>query len=199
MPAVLAAPADYDAAPADRPDGDPMPNRAYFVTLAQYNAWANRRLYDAVAKLDDSEYRRPRPSFFGSIHATLNHILVADRIWSARVAGLAPPALKLNQILFEELSALRTAREAEDEALMAILSGLAESALDGDLTYANTRGEPQRDSLQFVLGHMFNHQTHHRGQVHDMLSQTDVPPPELDLIYFIRERQRREAASDLVR
>ena len=172
-----------------------MPTRAYFVTLAQYNAWANRRLYDAVARLDDADYRRPRASFFGSIHATLNHILVADRMWSARIAGLTPPALKLNQILFEDLPSLRAAREAKDEALVGLVSGLGEAVLDGDLSYATSRGEPQRDPLRFVLGHVFNHQTHHRGQVHDMLSQTDVAPPELDLIYFIRVQRRESAAA----
>jgi uncharacterized damage-inducible protein DinB len=172
-----------------------MPTRAYFVTLAKYNAWANRRLYDAVAMLDGIEYRRSRASFFGSIHATLNHILVGDRMWSARIAGLTPPPLRLNQILHEDLASLRAARESEDEALIGLVSGLSEAALDGDLSYRTSRGEPQRDPLRFVLGHVFNHQTHHRGQVHDMLSQTAVAPPELDLIYFIREQRQRGGAA----
>jgi len=79
--------------------------------------------------------------------------------------------------------------------LRAIVSGLAEAALDSDLSYATSRGEPQCDPLRFVLGHMFNHQTHHRGQVHDMLSQTAAPPPELDLIFFIRAQRRENAAA----
>ena len=70
----------------------------YFVTLARYNAWANRRLYRACGRLSESEYLRDRLPAFGSLHATLNHILVADRVWLARIEGRTPPGLDLEQI-----------------------------------------------------------------------------------------------------
>src|SRR5689334_23382665 len=79
--------------------GAAMPNR-YFSTLARYNAWANRRLYDAVAMLPEAEYMKSRPAFFHSIHGTLNHILVGDRIWLARIEEKPPPKLAHDQILY---------------------------------------------------------------------------------------------------
>ena len=163
-----------------------MPNR-YFTDLARYNAWANRRLYEAAAGLSEAEYLKPRPSFFGSIHATLNHILVGDRIWIARIEERPNPPLKLNQVLYGDLVALRVARQAEDEHIVNLMAGLDEARLDRDLLYANTKGERHRTKLRLVLAHFFNHQTHHRGQVHGMLSGTPVAPPPLDLIYFLRQ------------
>jgi uncharacterized damage-inducible protein DinB len=163
-----------------------MPNR-YFSTLAAYNAWANRRLYDAVGALPESEYMKPRPVFFGSIHATLNHILVGDRLWIARIEERTPPRLALDQVLYGDLVALRIARLAEDDHIVNLVAGIAEDRLDELLEYRNVKGERQRTPLRLVLGHFFNHQTHHRGQVHGLLSQTAVAPPPLDLIYFVRE------------
>lgn len=167
-----------------------MANR-YFETLARYNAWANRRLYDAAGQLAEAEYMKPRPSFFGSIHATLNHILVGDRIWISRIEEKKPPKLALNQILYGDLVALRVAREAEDQHIINVVAAIGDDQLDRDLAYANTKGERFRTPLRLVLGHMFNHETHHRGQVHGLLSQTKVATPVLDLINF----QREEAAA----
>ena len=161
-----------------------MPNR-YYSTFARYNAWANARLYAACAKLPESEYLKPRASFFGSIHATLNHLMVGDRIWLGRIEG-RPVNLALNQILYGDLTALRVARIAEDERLIRLVDDLEETALDQPLDYRNTKGERFQTQLRIVLAHLFNHQTHHRAQVHVMLSQTDVKPPVLDLIAFVR-------------
>lgn len=158
---------------------------AYFRVFADYNHWANARLYDAVATLPDAEYRRQRLSFFKSIHGTLNHLLVADRIWLSRIE---PPqvAMPLNSILYEDLDALRAARQAEDRRLVALMAVMSAETLSGDLHYTNNSGAPFATPMAQVLGHLFNHQTHHRGQAHDQLSQTEVAPPELDLIYYLR-------------
>jgi len=158
----------------------------YFDLLARYNAWANERLYDACARLADAEYRAPRPSFFGSIHATLNHILVGDRLWMSRIEG-PPLAYALNQILYEDFAALRAARRAQDGEFIRLVESLPAERLDEPLDYANTKGVQFKTRLRLVLGHIVNHQTHHRGQIHDMLSQTALPPPELDLIFFVRQ------------
>jgi uncharacterized damage-inducible protein DinB len=163
-----------------------MANR-YFSLLARYNAWANRRLYAAVGQLPETEYMQKRPAFFGSVHATLNHILVGDRLWIARIEEREPPKLALDQIVYGDLVALRVARLADDEHIVNVVSGIGEDRLDQLLHYRTTQGEPQRTPLRLVLGHFFNHQTHHRGQVHGLLSQTAVAPPPLDLIYFLRE------------
>jgi len=159
----------------------------YFMTLARYNAWANRRLYRACEGLSAVEYMRERTSFFGSLHGTLNHILVADRIWIARIQGQTAPNLRLDQILYGDLTGLRVARIAEDERIRIMIAGIAEDRLDRPFEYRNSRGDRIEMPLRLVLGHFFNHQTHHRGQVHGLLSQTEVSPPPLDLIDFIRD------------
>jgi uncharacterized damage-inducible protein DinB len=157
---------------------------AYFRQLAQYNAWANWRLYEACAQLSDAERKAPRPCFFGSLHRTLNHILVGDRIWLGRLTGRDSGIARLDQELYGDFEALRAARITEDERLVAVIGGYEEAALAGHLSYRNMAGEDKRAPLIQVLGHVFNHQTHHRGQVHALLSGTPVPPPSLDLIYL---------------
>jgi uncharacterized damage-inducible protein DinB len=162
-------------------------NASYFRRLARYNAWANRRLYTACAALSEADYRAERPSFFGSIHATLNHILVGDRVWLARFIGAVSCIERLDEILYDDLPALRAAREAEDARILTYTGNLNDTAIDQTLRYRNMAGEPQETPLGWTLAHFFNHQTHHRGQVHGLLSATAVPPPPLDLIYFLRE------------
>lgn len=149
--------------------------------MARYNTGANLRLYDACAQLSDAERRRPRPAFFRSIHGTLNHILVGDRIWMARFAGLTVPSTGLDAILYEDFAALRAARTAEDTAIEAFVAGLDAALLAGSVRYVNNEGRLFDDPVPLLLAHFFNHQTHHRGQVHDLLTQTEVAPPVLDL------------------
>lgn len=156
--------------------------------MARYNAWANRRIYDACATLPPADYHAARPSFFGSIHNTLNHILVGDTVWLGRFTGnLAAHVKALNQILHEDFAGLRAAREAKDAEIIAYCGGLDDAALAGTFSYTNMRGEAFTDPLLPPLMHFFNHQTHHRGQAHGLLSHAGVSPPELDLIYFLRE------------
>lgn len=158
---------------------------AYFLHLARYNKWANHTLYAACAALPAAEYHRSRPSYFGSIHATLNHLLVADRIWFGRLTGNVPD-YALNAELFADLPALRSAREAEDTRIETLLEGWGAAELLRPVRYTTVSGMTFDDPPVALLPHIFNHQTHHRGQVHDMLSQTDVAPPALDLIYYQR-------------
>jgi uncharacterized damage-inducible protein DinB len=162
-------------------------NSAHFQCLARYNAWANRRLYDACAQLSADDYLAKRPSFFGSIHATLNHILVGDRVWLSRFQDRPRGIKSLDQILYDDLASLRRAREAEDANIVACVGAIDDEALGGVLRYRTMAGEPQETPLAWTLAHFFNHQTHHRGQVHGLLSTTPVAPPPLDLIYFLRE------------
>jgi uncharacterized damage-inducible protein DinB len=166
---------------------------SYFTMLSHYNAWANRRLYQACEALSETEYMRERGSFFGSLHATLNHILVADRIWVARIEGWTPPNLKLDQILYGDLIGLKVARVAEDEHIRIMVGAITQQRLGQPLDYRDSRGDRFEAPLRLVLGHFFNHQTHHRGQAHGLLSQTEAPPPTLDLIAFFRQQQAGDA------
>lgn len=159
----------------------------HFRTFARYNRWANARLYDACAALPAGEYGRDRKAFFRSIHGTLNHVLVADRIWLGRIEGVDAGIRSLDEILYNELPSLHAAREAEDARIMALADALDAGALARSVGYRNARGDAFETPLHWILSHVFNHQTHHRGQVHDMLSGTEVAPPPLDLIYYLRE------------
>jgi uncharacterized damage-inducible protein DinB len=161
----------------------------YFVTLARHNGWANRRLYRACGRLSESEYLRDRLPAFGSLHATLNHILVADRVWLARIEGRTSPGLDLAQILYADLIGLKVARVAEDAHLRNLVAGLSQAMLDQPLVYRNRRGDRFQTLLCLVLGRMFNHQAHYRGKASVLLAQTEVAPPSLDLIRFVRQEE----------
>jgi uncharacterized damage-inducible protein DinB len=156
------------------------------AVFSRYSRWANGRLYDACTDLDRAEYMAERPSFFGSIHRTLNHILVADLIWLGRLQG-APVQLALDHQLHDDREGLRAAREACDDDLVAHCDALDGDWRDAHVAYANSRGDRFQTPLVQVYWHLFNHQTHHRGQVHGLLSQAGVTPPPLDLIFFLRE------------
>lgn len=160
---------------------------AYFQRLARYNAWANARLYDGAASLEEAACRLDRGAFFGSLHNTLNHILVADRIWMHRFTGTGETYTQLDTVPCGDLSSLRAAREAEDARIERWVGGLTDDGIAATFTYANMAGEPQAWPQGLVLAHFFNHQTHHRGQAHAMLSQAGRKPPQLDLIYFLPE------------
>jgi uncharacterized damage-inducible protein DinB len=160
--------------------------------FAAYNRWANALLYDAAAALSEDERLAPTGAFFGSLHATLNHILAADRIWQKRFTGAGDAPTRLDAILYEDFGALRQARAAEDERIIDWIDGLTDQEIAGAFTYTpvgSTETVTQR--LAGALSHMFNHQTHHRGQCHMMLTSLGRPSLALDLVYFIRGDGRR--------
>lgn len=161
--------------------------RDHYRMYAAYNAWANRALYAEVAKLDDADYRKDLGAFFGSLHRTLNHLLTADRIWLRRFTGTGEAPTSLDTILFDDFSGLRAAREVEDERLTAFIDSLTEETIAADFTYSPlTNPAVITHPLGPALTHLFNHQTHHRGQCHGMLTALGGPSIALDLIYFVR-------------
>ena len=153
----------------------------HFCRMAAYNERANDALYGACAQLEEAALMHTRLAFFSSIFGTLNHILLGDRIWLARFEGGTAPSTELDAILYENLADLRDVRHTEDARLTAFVGSLTPDWLMGEIEYVNNEGRLLTDPCAILLAHLFNHQTHHRGQVHDMLSQTDVSPPSLDL------------------
>jgi uncharacterized damage-inducible protein DinB len=151
----------------------------HFRPLARYNR--NARIYEKCAELRDSEYRRQRPGSFGSIHGLLNHMLLGDRIWMSRFAGLGSTTPPLNSVLFDIFAELRGARAEQDASIEAFFEALRDDFLQRTFTYTNHQGLEYLETAPVAALHFFNHQTHHRGQVHVMLSQTEVKPPSLDL------------------
>lgn len=162
-------------------------NASYFMHLAKYNIWANNRLYKACGALPEQAYLKARPSYFGSIHKTLNHILVADMIWMDRFLGEKVGPQTLDELLFDTFEALWKARQEQDEKILDFTISLTEKDVDGILEYTDISGVPHDVPLAICLAHFFNHQTHHRGQVHGLLSQEVKEPPALDLIYYTLE------------
>ncbi|KAA0576037.1 DinB family protein [Azospirillum sp. Sh1] len=163
---------------------DPKP---HFETLARYNRWANRRLYDAAAQLSDAQFREDRGAFFGSICGTLNHILVADRVWLERIECSGPKPSSLDEILHDDFAALRAAREAEDERILRVVTATPAERFESVLSYRSMAGAPYELPFAQILTHVFNHQTHHRGQAHTLLGQFGLATPVLDFVYFLLE------------
>jgi len=170
----------------------------HFATEACNNAWANHRLHAACAQLSPAEFAAPRTGFFPSIKATLNHILTVDwyylEILERSLAGLGPHEQPWRffepEEPFAEAQALRDAQSAADRRLVALCEGLADERLDA-VVFMPRREGAARDRVRRILAHLFQHQIHHRGQVHAMLSGTRVKPPQLDEFYCTHEASLR--------
>lgn len=158
-----------------------------FRQLAAYNHWANMRLYGAAMELPDEHYRQVTGVFFRSLHGTLNHLLLTDRIWLKRLTGTGEHPDRLDDILFDDRRELLRARIAEDARLSNVVASYAETDLTQPVSYKTTSGKPYSQPLQDILLHLFNHETHHRGQAHACVSiLTGSDPPSLDLLAFQR-------------
>ena len=146
--------------------------------FARYNRWMNDKVYAAAARLSDEERKRDRGAFFGSIHNVLNHILVADRIWLGRVAGRTPePGFigvdgikSLDHEIAADFDVLRRERDATDAAIDGWVDSLTAERLAGTVTITR-KGQTRDLPMWWVVTHLFNHQTHHRGQLTALLFQ----------------------------
>lgn len=167
----------------------------HFQMFAAYNRWANSVLYDAAATLSPEELERDTGAFFGSLIATLNHILVGDRIWMKRFTGEGAAPASLDVILHPALPALRVARQAEDERIIEWIDSMSQAAFAGRFTYtAITDMRTISQRLAPALAHFFNHQTHHRGQAHAILTMLGKTALSLDLVNFQRTEEGRPFA-----
>jgi len=169
-----------------------------YQALARYNRWMNERLFGALAEFDDEERKRDRGAFFGSIHRTLNHILLADRIWLARVTddrahftsrdarGEAIVISALGQELYADFQDLTRERAQTDADTLAYVNQLDEPALAAPFTYQAIDGATFTNPRWWALTQLFNHQTHHRGQVTTLMMQAGVDPGVTDFMAFMR-------------
>lgn len=143
-----------------------------FRKLAAYNRKFNKTVYEVCGRLTEEERRRDMKAFFGSIHATLNHILVADTLWLGRLNGRPTAIRSLDQELHADFSSLARARELTDEDLERTVAGLRPEDIDACITYRSIFADKESTTRRGrILMHVFNHQTHHRGQVTTLLSQ----------------------------
>lgn len=170
--------------------------------LARYNQWFNSRLLDASERLTDAERKQDRGAFFGSIHHTLNHLLVADQVWLKRFrqSGLdngwqassltdavldLPQEASLNTVLFDDWAALRAKRTLLDAAIAQWLADMPDGFAQCTMRYANSKCVQRAHPVWQALTHFFNHQTHHRGQATALLMQAGVDPGTTDLIALV--------------
>jgi uncharacterized damage-inducible protein DinB len=173
------------------------PMKPHFLMMARYNAWANLRLYKMAGALPEELYRREVGVYFKSLHETLNHLLVTDRIWMRRLTGKGSHPNKLNAIAFDDFASLQAARTSEDLRIVNYIENLQEADIEKELDYSTLNGTPQKQPICEILAHWFNHQTHHRGQAHAVLTLVGVTEPEpLDLLVMQR-RSRRSAAQTM--
>ena len=170
--------------------------RDHFQLMADYNRWMNGNLHRAAGALPAEALDAPRGAFFGSILGTLNHLVVADTVWLKRfggegrdaywtalqaVAGMPmPPALEARPCA--DLAQWWDTRRKLDAVIVEWIGQLADADLDQVLQYRNMRGDPQRRRLSHLLLHLFNHQTHHRGQATTLFSRCGVDVGVTDLL-----------------
>jgi uncharacterized damage-inducible protein DinB len=170
-----------------------MISLTYIRTMQAYNRWMNDRLYDCCGKLSDAERKRDVGAFFRSMHGTLNHLLLADRIWLGRFTGKPFVVKSLDQELYSDFAQLRAERTATDIAITDWCSSVSEADLAGELAYTSVvNPKPRVLPLWVAVTHFFNHQTHHRGQLTTLLAQRGIDPGVTDLIW-LPELQRESA------
>ncbi len=169
----------------------------HYRAMARYNRWMNERLYALAGKLTNEERRRDLKAFFGSLHKTLGHILLADRVWLGRFTGDAArfaskdalgrvlDVKSLDQDLYADFARLTAERERTDDDIDVFIAALTDESLAAPLTYLRG-GIPQEHPLYFALSHFFNHQTHHRGQATTLFKQLGHDPGVTDLIALLR-------------
>jgi len=158
---------------------------AYVRTMARYNVWQNESLLTAAATLDDAARRQDRGAFFKSIHGTLCHLLWADRMWLSRFAGTPKPTHRIQESadLVADWADLVAQRQAFDVTILEWARGLSPEWLADDMVWFS--GATQREMRKpraLLVVHLFNHQTHHRGQIHAMLTAAGARPDDTDLM-----------------
>jgi len=167
---------------------EPLVTPGYVRTMAAYNAEMNRRLYEAAARLSDADRKQERGAFWGSIHGTLSHLLWADQIWMSRFDNWPPPkaSSKESATMFEGFSELKAEREAADAKIEAFAARVDDAWLAADQTWFS--GAAQRElsmKRSFLMMHFFNHQTHHRGQVHALITAQNEKTGDTDLFLMV--------------
>jgi uncharacterized damage-inducible protein DinB len=153
--------------------------------MARYNRWMNDKLYGCCEGLTDAQRKEDVGAFFKSIHGTLNHLLLADRVWMGRFTGSPFAVRSLAQELYADFGELRAERARTDGQIIAWTDALREADLDGTLAYTSiVNPAPRTEAMDLAVTHFFNHQTHHRGQLTTLLSQRGIDPGVTDLMWM---------------
>ena len=172
-----------------------------FTLLAQYNQWMNDKLFDAAAQLTEADLRQDKGAFFGSVLGTLNHLMVGDIAWLKRFATEQDKFPSLDNIrktntpesldiqLYDDLESLHAARQRLDADIINFCDEITTEQLAKKLDYQDYQGKSYSDQIGLLIQHLFNHQTHHRGQITTLLSQAGIDVGPTDLLVCIREME----------
>lgn len=160
----------------------------YIRIMARYNGWQNQSIYDAADTLDDAAREQDRGAFFNSIHGTLSHLLWGDQIWMHRFSGSPAPgvsSIEASPDMVGGWQELKQQRTVMDQAILTWADSVDMAWLEDDLTWFSGAAKRQVSKpAGFLVTHFFNHQTHHRGQVHAMLTAAGATPDDTDLFYM---------------
>ncbi len=168
-----------------------MSNRDLLRLMGQYHPWAYGRLFEAVDRMAETDYRHDFGLAFRSVHGTLNHLLVVEHLWRERLQRVPCSATRLDQELQHDRAPLRASLKEfalSWSPLIDGFDGLDEAGLGRVLAYQNLQGIDLALPLAPLILHVFNHATHHRGQISAVLTRLGFPAPEMDLPYFMLER-----------
>ncbi len=154
----------------------------YCHVMARYNRWMNERLYAALAALPDAERKRDRGAFFGSMHDTLNHLLWGDRMWLGRFMGQPCLVGDFGRGMFDDFDTLARERTSTDQAILQWAANVTPEWLASSLRYTSrVDGRTREVRASIAAVHLFNHGTHHRGQLTTLMSQAGIDPGPTDL------------------
>lgn len=162
-----------------------MDLRDHCLTMHRYQRWAYGRLFEAVRTLEEREYRRDVGLFFGSVHRSLNHLLLVDRIWLGRLEGHPAPYTSLDQEIESDREVLETELYAQCERWHAFVASAPRERFDATETYTSLLGKPFVLPFVEVVLHVPNHGAHHRGQISAALTQFGIDAPVMDLPFFL--------------
>ncbi len=159
-----------------------MVDRDYCLLMGRYNRWMNERLYALLARFDDAARKEDRGAFFGSMHGTLNHILWGDRMWLGRFTDAPCDIPAFGAAMYDDFAELAHEREATDCAILEWAGNVTPAWLDGALVYSSKVDGRRRELPRKVaVIHLFNHATHHRGQLTTLIRQAGQDPGVTDL------------------
>tara|TARA_R110001592_G_scaffold179430_2_gene421048 strand:+ start:2161 stop:2697 length:537 start_codon:yes stop_codon:yes gene_type:complete len=173
-----------------------MKLKEHVYLMADYNQWMNQKIYEAVSSMAPETLHQDKGAFFGSIFASLNHICVADTLWLKRFSAVLqtykayepisalPTPESLNTFLANNFNDLKDRRVLLDEALLELASFLTDEELLQPINYQNSKGVMANKTLFNLLMHLFNHQTHHRGQITTLLNQSGIDIGITDLVFI---------------
>lgn len=162
----------------------------HLAKLSRYHRWATEKLFESVSLLSDEQYYQKAGLFFGSVHGTLNHLLLVDQLWQSRIEGIPYPVTDLSHEIEADAKTLEAALLAQCDSWFKICASVTDRRLGQEVEFRNLAGQKSELNLDDLLIHVFNHGSHHRGQISAALVEFGVPVPEMDYYYFILASRR---------